>query len=85
MWLRDYHFDGLRLDALHAIVDTSAEPFIGQLAEEVRNWKPNWGGTWRSSPRMIAMTRASFGRGAAAASRCTPIGTTTFIMPCTPR
>ena len=22
MWLRDYHFDGLRLDAVHAIVDT---------------------------------------------------------------
>jgi maltooligosyltrehalose trehalohydrolase len=24
MWLRDYHADGLRLDAVHAIVDTSA-------------------------------------------------------------
>jgi maltooligosyltrehalose trehalohydrolase len=35
MWLRDYHFDGLRLDALHAIVDTSAEPFLEQLAVEV--------------------------------------------------
>src|SRR5438128_2101563 len=23
MWLRDYHVDGLRLDAIHAIVDTS--------------------------------------------------------------
>jgi maltooligosyltrehalose trehalohydrolase len=36
MWLRDYHFDGLRLDALHAIVDNSPEPFIEQLAEEVK-------------------------------------------------
>ncbi len=36
MWLRDYHFDCLRLDALHAIVDNSAEPFIEQLAEEVK-------------------------------------------------
>jgi maltooligosyltrehalose trehalohydrolase len=36
MWLRDYHFDGLRLDALHAIVDNSAEPFVEQLAQEVR-------------------------------------------------
>ena len=35
MWLRDYHIDGLRLDAIHAIVDTSAFPFLEQLAEEV--------------------------------------------------
>ena len=35
MWLRDYHFDGLRLDAVHAIVDTSAQPILAQLAREV--------------------------------------------------
>ena len=35
MWLRDYHFDGLRLDAIHAIVDTSAVHFLEQLAGEV--------------------------------------------------
>jgi maltooligosyltrehalose trehalohydrolase len=35
MWLRDYHFDGLRLDAIHAIVDTSAIHFLEQLAAEV--------------------------------------------------
>jgi maltooligosyltrehalose trehalohydrolase len=35
MWLRDYHFDGLRLDAIHAIVDTSATHFLEQLAAEV--------------------------------------------------
>lgn len=34
-WLRDYHADGLRLDAIHAIVDTSALPFLEQLATEV--------------------------------------------------
>jgi maltooligosyltrehalose trehalohydrolase len=35
MWLLDYHFDGLRLDAIHAIVDTSAFHFLEQLSAEV--------------------------------------------------
>ncbi|MGP8237841.1 MAG: malto-oligosyltrehalose trehalohydrolase [Limisphaerales bacterium] len=43
MWLRDYHFDGLRLDALHAIVDNSAEPFIEQLAAEVKKLEAQLG------------------------------------------
>jgi maltooligosyltrehalose trehalohydrolase len=34
-WLRDYHLDGLRLDAVHALVDTSAVHFLEQLAAEV--------------------------------------------------
>jgi maltooligosyltrehalose trehalohydrolase len=36
MWLRDYHFDGLRLDAVHAIIDTTARPFLEQLGGEVK-------------------------------------------------
>ena len=35
MWLRDYHVDGLRLDAVHAIIDTSAVHLLEQLAAEV--------------------------------------------------
>ena len=35
MWLRDYHVDGLRLDAVHAIVDDSARHLLEELAEEV--------------------------------------------------
>jgi maltooligosyltrehalose trehalohydrolase len=35
MWLRDYHCDGLRLDAVHALVDDSAMHILEQLAVEV--------------------------------------------------
>ncbi|MCU1376478.1 MAG: malto-oligosyltrehalose trehalohydrolase [Actinomycetia bacterium] len=35
MWLRDCHVDGLRLDAVHAIIDTSAVHLLEQLATEV--------------------------------------------------
>jgi maltooligosyltrehalose trehalohydrolase len=32
MWLRDYHFDGLRLDAIHAFYDRSAIHFLEDLS-----------------------------------------------------
>jgi maltooligosyltrehalose trehalohydrolase len=34
-WLREYHFDVLRLDALHQIYDQSAKHFLQELAERV--------------------------------------------------
>jgi maltooligosyltrehalose trehalohydrolase len=34
-WLRDYHFDGLRLDAVHAIIDTSARHILEELSDRV--------------------------------------------------
>jgi maltooligosyltrehalose trehalohydrolase len=36
MWLRDYHCDGLRLDAVHAIVDTSAVHLLEEVTTAVR-------------------------------------------------
>ncbi len=34
-WIRDFHIDGLRLDAIQMIFDNSARPFLTELAETV--------------------------------------------------
>jgi len=43
MWLRDYHVDGLRLDAVHALVDHSAVNLLEQLAVEVETLSAHLG------------------------------------------
>ena len=40
MWLRDYHFDGLRIDAVHALFDSSPLHFLAQLSEAVAGLAP---------------------------------------------
>ncbi|MGH9451121.1 MAG: malto-oligosyltrehalose trehalohydrolase [Terriglobia bacterium] len=35
-WLTEFHVDALRLDAIHAITDCSAQPFLRLLAQSVR-------------------------------------------------
>ncbi len=39
-WLEEFNFDGLRLDAVHAIVDDSQKHFLIELAEAVRKQLP---------------------------------------------
>ena len=42
-WLRDYHLDGLRLDAVHALADHSAIHLLEQLATEVESLSTHLG------------------------------------------
>lgn len=58
MWLRDYHCDGLRLDAVQAFRDDGAFPFLAELALEVQRAALKQGKEWvliaecdRSDPR----------------------------------
>jgi len=34
-WIREYHADGLRLDAVHALIDGSKRPFVAELTAAV--------------------------------------------------
>jgi maltooligosyltrehalose trehalohydrolase len=46
-WVRDFHLDGLRLDAVHAIMDSSPEHIVAAVARRVRE-------TGHGSPLVIA-------------------------------
>ena len=39
-WVRDYHVDGLRLDAVHAVFDDSPQHVLAELAERVHAENP---------------------------------------------
>ena len=65
MWLRDYHFDGLRIDAIHAFFDRSAVPFLEQLAGEVKRFEAHLGRSLvliaesdLNDPRVVTATEA---------------------------
>jgi maltooligosyltrehalose trehalohydrolase len=39
-WVREYHLDGLRLDATHALVDEGTHPFMREFSDAVRAAAP---------------------------------------------
>jgi maltooligosyltrehalose trehalohydrolase len=39
-WVRDFHLDGLRMDAIHAIVDSSPEHLVAEVARRVHAARP---------------------------------------------
>ncbi len=43
MWLKDYHCDGLRFDAVHTFMDSSAVNFMEQLSSEVARLRATLG------------------------------------------
>src|ERR1700758_4734644 len=68
MWLRDYHFDGLRLDAVHAYMDRSAINFMEQLAVEVRDLERETGRDYvviaesdLNDPRLVTQRECGYG------------------------
>ena len=42
MWQTEFHIDALRLDAVHAIKDASAYPFLAELADSTRRAPSSW-------------------------------------------
>jgi maltooligosyltrehalose trehalohydrolase len=65
MWLRDYHCDGLRLDATHAIVDESAFTILEELGVEVQHLAAHLGRSLaviaesdRNDPRLVRSREA---------------------------
>lgn len=42
-WFGNYHVDALRLDAIHAIFDMSARPFLLELSEKVKGFSKDQG------------------------------------------
>ncbi|HEV2618066.1 MAG TPA: malto-oligosyltrehalose trehalohydrolase [Candidatus Acidoferrales bacterium] len=44
-WVSEFHVDALRLDAIHAIIDASAKPFLEELTSRVREFAARTGRT----------------------------------------
>lgn len=43
MWLEEFHFDGLRLDAIHEIIDRGARHLLKEMSQEIDNLEERTG------------------------------------------
>ena len=79
-WMREFHVDGLRLDAVQAIFDSSATHILDRAGSEspFRTSAHLIAESDLNDPRLVRATRNG------AATDWTPSGPTTFTMPCTP-
>ena len=58
-WLNEYHFDGLRLDAVHAIIDDSTPDILTELARSVSRNRSSRIAMFISFSKMNATRRAT--------------------------
>ena len=85
MWQTDFHIDALRLDAVHAIKDASAYPFLAELADSSagegrRAWPAVLSDRRERPQRCSRLVRPAAGGRATASTRCgATITTTPFI------
>ena len=86
MWLRDYRFDGLRLDAVHAILDQSARahPRANSRRRRERLELSDRAPIRRHRRERPQRSAAGRWRASTAATASTAPGATTSTTPCTP-
>ena len=84
MWLTDYHVDGLRLDAVHALQDASDPHLLAELSREVDAAATRAGPAADPDRRNRPERRRRWSRRSRpAAAACTRSGTTTCTTRCT--
>ena len=81
-WIRDFHVDGLRLDAIHALADSGPEHIVAAIARRVHGTNPRAAGDRRVRDER---PEGDARRPSAAAGAATRPGPTTSTTRCASR